>query len=93
NSNITIYLRNTGGKAVVLNAVYVDGVAYTYDNNLDATKKWTLRNTAGGQITDKSIGVGELALLIVYSDKPAAQSQQVTIVCTDGTTLSLSVRK
>ncbi|MEM0231827.1 MAG: archaellin/type IV pilin N-terminal domain-containing protein, partial [Candidatus Methanomethyliaceae archaeon] len=32
-SSITIYLRNIGGKAVVLNAVYVDGKLYTYQVN------------------------------------------------------------
>ncbi|MEM4608746.1 MAG: archaellin/type IV pilin N-terminal domain-containing protein [Candidatus Methanomethylicaceae archaeon] len=93
NSNITIYLRNIGGKAVVLNAVYVDGVAYDYNDALSSTKQWTLRYTNGTEISDKSLGVGELGLLIIYSDKPAAQSQLVKIVCADGTTLSLSVRK
>ncbi|MEM4479281.1 MAG: hypothetical protein QXV07_04465, partial [Candidatus Methanomethylicaceae archaeon] len=40
-----------------------------------------------------SLGVGEVGRLYIASNKPAGQSQLVKIVCADGTTLSLSVRK
>ncbi|MDH5807109.1 MAG: hypothetical protein QE159_05200, partial [Candidatus Verstraetearchaeota archaeon] len=43
-SSITIYLRNIGGKAVVLNAVYVDGKLYTYQvnsTNQNESNVWT----------------------------------------------------
>ncbi|MDH5807106.1 MAG: type IV pilin [Candidatus Verstraetearchaeota archaeon] len=107
NSSITIYLRNTGGKAVVLNAVYVDGELYNYNYSTNATvnnetnvwvwlgsgsKNWTFFTGSPGTNTT-SLEVGEVGRLYIASNKPAAQSQLVKIVCADGTTLSLSVRK
>ncbi|MEM2743447.1 MAG: hypothetical protein QXF54_05560, partial [Candidatus Methanomethylicaceae archaeon] len=101
-SSITIYLRNTGGKAVVLNAVYVDGELYKYISSANETYVW-VNLTVGGRnwtffTTDSnnpttSLEVGQVGRLYIASDKPAAQSQLVKIVCADGTTLSLSVRK
>ncbi|MEM0100847.1 MAG: archaellin/type IV pilin N-terminal domain-containing protein [Candidatus Methanomethyliaceae archaeon] len=103
-SSITIYLRNIGGKAVVLNAVYVDGKLYTYQVNSTnqnesnvwtwlGSEKWTffVGSIPGANTT--SLEVGQVGRLYINSTIPAGQSQLVKIVCADGTTLSLSVRK
>jgi flagellin-like protein len=87
NSNITIYLRNIGGKAVTVSAVYVAGELYNYSEDADDGGKWN--------ITSETIDVGSVVTLFINSSGKInpAQWNEVKIVCTDGTTLSLSVRK
>ncbi|NHV45447.1 MAG: type IV pilin [Candidatus Verstraetearchaeota archaeon] len=100
NANITIYLRNIGGKAVTVNAVYVAGTAYTNNQTVNNTtqlqpssNQWMLANTSGYNST-LTIDVGETKMLFITSGAiNPAQLNEVKIVCTDGTTLSLSVRK
>ena len=96
-ANITIYLRNIGGKAVTVNAVYVAGVPYTNNQNADNTtlqnNQWMLAFTNGTNST-LTIDVGETKMLFIRSNTTnPAQWNEVKVICTDGTTLSLSVRK
>jgi flagellin-like protein len=98
NTNITIYLRNIGGKSVTVNAVYVAGTLYTNNQTAANTTRllidqWMLAFTNGTNST-LTIDVGETKMLFIRSSAiNPAQWNEVRIVCTDGTTLSLSVRK
>ncbi|MCQ5341163.1 MAG: type IV pilin [Candidatus Methanomethylicia archaeon] len=98
NANITIYLRNIGGKAVTVSAVYVAGTLYTNNQTAANTtllpdNQWMLALTNGTNST-LTIDVGETKMLYIRSNTTnPAQWNEVKIVCTDGTTLSLSVRK
>ena len=87
NSNITIYLRNNGGKSVIVDAVYVAGVQYTYSDAANESGKWN--------ITSKTIDVGSVVTLFINSSGKInpAQWNEVKVICTDGTTLILNVRK
>lgn len=40
-----------------------------------------------------SLGVGQVGRLYIASDKPSVHPQLVTVVCSDGTTFSVSVRR
>jgi flagellin-like protein len=101
NANITIYLRNIGGKAVTVNAVYVAGTLYTYDPKDNITElpggtNWMLAYTTSpyGKVDPPVIDVGETKILYIRSSTiNPAQWNEVKVICTDGTTLSLSVRK
>jgi flagellin-like protein len=101
NANITIYLRNNGGKAVTVNAVYVAGTAYNYDPKDNITElspgtNWMLAYTTSpyNKVDPPVIDIGETKMLYIRSNTTnPAQWNEVKIVCTDGTTLSLSVRK
>jgi len=98
NANITIYLRNIGGKSVTVSAVYVAGTLYTNNQTADNTTvlpndRWMLANTSGYNST-LTIDVGETKMLFIRSSAiNPAQWNEVKVICTDGTTLSLSVRK
>jgi flagellin-like protein len=98
NASITIYLRNVGGKSVTVSAVYVAGTLYTYapaDNitGLSSGTNWMLAFTNGTNST-LTIDVGETKMLYIRSNTTnPAQWNEVKVICTDGTTLSLSVRK
>ncbi|MDH5811114.1 MAG: type IV pilin [Candidatus Verstraetearchaeota archaeon] len=101
-SSITAYIRNTGGKAVVLNSVYVDGVKISYNSTANSESQiWTQLavNTtlewaffvAGTPTT--SLDVASVGTLYIESSNPAARTQTIRIVCEDGTTLEFAVRK
>jgi flagellin-like protein len=100
NANITIYLRNIGGKAVTVSAVYVAGTLYTNNQTAANTtqlqpssNQWMLALTNGTNST-LTIDVGEVKMLFITSNATnPAQWNEVKVICTDGTTLSLSVRK
>jgi flagellin-like protein len=99
NANITIYLRNIGGKSVTVNAVYVAGTAYTNNQTTNITllqpssNQWMLANTSGYNST-LTIDVGETKMLFITSSLiNPAQWNEVKVICTDGTTLILNVRK
>ena len=98
NTNITIYLRNIGGKSVTVNAVYVAGTLYTNNQTAANTtvlpdNQWMLALTNGTNST-LTIDVGEVKMLYIRSNVTnPAQWNEVKVICTDGTTLSLSVRK
>jgi flagellin-like protein len=99
NASITIYLRNIGGKSVTVNAVYVAGTLYTNNQAVNSTtelpdnNQWMLALTNGTSST-LTIDVGEVKMLYIRSNATnPAQWNEVKVICTDGTTLSLSVRK
>ena len=101
NASITIYLRNIGGKSVIVDAVYVAGTLYTYEtaDNITALSsgtKWMLAEITSpyNKVDPPVIGVGETKMLYIRSDiiNPA-QWNEVKVICTDGTTLILNVRK
>ncbi|MEM4214662.1 MAG: archaellin/type IV pilin N-terminal domain-containing protein [Candidatus Methanomethylicaceae archaeon] len=98
-SSITAYIRNTGGKAVVLNSVYVDGVKISYESTANnesqiwddlESNEWAFF-VAG--TTTTSLDVASVGTLYIESSNPAARTQTIRIVCEDGTTLEFAVRK
>ncbi|MEM4233656.1 MAG: hypothetical protein QXU75_00725, partial [Candidatus Methanomethylicaceae archaeon] len=98
-SSITAYIRNTGGKAVVLNSVYVDGVKISYNSTANSESQiWNVLGSnewaffvAGTNTT--SLDVASVGTLYIESSNPAARTQTIRIVCEDGTTLEFAVRK
>ncbi len=78
NYTYTIYVRNTGGKSVTVDQVYVDGSAGS----------WFF---GGGSNTLDVASVG--TLYITNSSLNPAQWHTVKIVCIDGTALEFSVKK
>lgn len=78
---IKIYVRNVGGKDVLLEAIYVDGTKF--DNATAIT-------TSSGTLSVREVGylqvdtTGTIDILEGYN-------YEVRVVCTDGTTVSQSV--
>ncbi|MCX8181730.1 MAG: type IV pilin [Candidatus Methanomethyliaceae archaeon] len=97
-SSITAYIRNTGGRAVTINAVYVDGVSFTRDSAAAIGTVWGDLSPPEwaffvGTTNTLNLGVNEVGTLYIDSSTPAAQTQKIRIVCLDGTILEFSVRK
>ncbi|MEM3486126.1 MAG: archaellin/type IV pilin N-terminal domain-containing protein, partial [Candidatus Methanomethyliaceae archaeon] len=91
-SSIKVYLRNIGGKTAVVNAVYVDGNLFTYEDAANETHvfsnltspQWTLFVTDPDNPTT-SIDVNQVGRLYIQSTTPAGNTQRIRIVCADGT--------
>ena len=89
NAGITAYIRNTGGKSVTLDQVYVDGTAYTYNENqtMPDAGQWAF------SVSGKALDVASVGTLYINGNISAAQWHKVKIVCIDGTALEFSVKK
>jgi len=92
--NLVIYLRNTGIKSVTLDKVYVNGVAYSYDDTV-GSGKWCFdsipNNMFDGPGKDlDAASTGELYLQIDTLNE--GRSHIIKIVCVDGTALEFSIR-
>ena len=88
-ANVTVYLRNTGTKALNLAAasgaaVYIDGVA-------QAT--FSMAALPGG--TDNELAVGEVDAMVITPVAPVltAGAHQLRVVAADGTPLQISIVK
>ncbi|GEM_PF-1429214 len=89
-ADLVVYLRNTGGKAVELQSVYVDGAAYVRDST-PSDGEWLFK--VGGAAT-LVLDVAQTGTLYVNTNGlNAAEWHTVRVVCTDGTSLEFSVRK
>jgi flagellin-like protein len=91
---LTAYIRNSGGKSVILNSIYLAGSAYTYNGSANSSDipsgNWAFYV---GTSNTATLGVGEVGILYVNTTANLAQWTPVRIVCTDGTVLEFSVRK
>ncbi|MEM3366390.1 MAG: archaellin/type IV pilin N-terminal domain-containing protein [Candidatus Methanomethyliaceae archaeon] len=99
-SSIKIYLRNIGGKAAVLNAVYVDGTLFTYNSSANESQVWTdvpagcwTFFVSGSVNSTNTLDVNSVGRLYIASSTPAGNSQRIRIVCADGTPFEFTVRK
>jgi len=78
---IKIYVRNVGGKDVLLEAIYVDGTKF--DNTTTIT-------TSSGTLSVKELGYLEVDTTGT-TDLLEGYYYEVKVTCTDGTTVSQSV--
>ncbi|MCS7098381.1 MAG: type IV pilin [Candidatus Methanomethyliaceae archaeon] len=91
-TNIAINYNKPGVSDVLIyRANQISNIANVIHSML--TKGWTFLDEDGNIIEDRSLSVGQVRLLTIFSYKPSSKSQLIKIVCNDGTKLTFSVRK
>jgi len=105
-SNVTFYVRNTGGTTLNVTEIYIDGILHDYagvgaKSNITAGSYNNFTANDHGKFVVYYEGgdfdPGEVGYIFVYASTSLnladGKAHTVKLVCPDGTTLAFSIRK